>query len=68
VVALLLATLIIGLLSRTLPQLNVLSLGFGVGPLVGVAAIGVSLGGACWIFQDSLEPVLETALYALRPY
>jgi flagellar biosynthesis protein FliR len=67
VVALLLATLIIGLLSRTLPQLNVLSLGFGTGALVAVAAVGVSLGGACWIFQDQLEPVLETALYALRP-
>ncbi|MEX0675753.1 MAG: flagellar biosynthetic protein FliR [Pirellulales bacterium] len=68
VVALLLATVIIGLVSRTLPQLNVLSLGFGVNALVALAAFGVSLGGACWIFQDQIEPVLETALYALRPY
>lgn len=68
VVALLLATLIVGLVSRTLPQLNVMALGFGTGALVAVAAIGVSLGGACWIFQDQLEPVLATALDALRPH
>jgi flagellar biosynthetic protein FliR len=67
VVALLLATLVIGLINRTLPQLNVLSLGFGVNALVAIAALGVSLGGACWILQDQLEPVLETALYAFRP-
>jgi flagellar biosynthetic protein FliR len=66
-VALLLSTLIVGLVSRALPQLNVLSLGFGINALVAMAAIGVSLGGACWVFQDQIEPVLETALHALRP-
>ena len=62
VVALLLATLVVGFVSRTLPQLNIMALGFGVNALVALVAVGVSLGGACWIFQDALEPVLQVAL------
>ncbi len=64
VVALLLSTLIVGFVSRTLPQLNIMSLGFGINALVAVAAVGMSLGGACWIFQEQLQPVLQTALHA----
>jgi flagellar biosynthesis protein FliR len=67
-VSLLLSTLIVGLVSRALPQLNVLNLGLGINVLVAMTAIGVSLGGACWVFQDQIEPVLETALYALRQH
>ncbi len=67
VVALLLSTLIVGFISRTLPQLNSLSLGFGINALVAVAAVGLSLGGACWIFQETLGPVLQTALESLHP-
>ncbi len=54
-VALLLATLIVGFVSRTLPQLNVMSLGFGINALVAIAAVGVSLGGAAWLFQEQLQ-------------
>ena len=64
-VALLLATLVLGLVSRTLPQLNVMVLGFGFNALASMAALGVSLGAAAWIFQDQLEPFLDTALRAL---
>lgn len=67
VVALLLATLVIALVGRTLPQLNLMSLGFGSTAAVAVLAVGVSLGGACWIFADQLEPVVQTALHALNP-
>jgi flagellar biosynthetic protein FliR len=67
IVALLLATLIMGLLSRTLPQLNVMALGFGVNAIVALMAIGASLAGACWVFQDQVHGMLETALVALRP-
>ena len=67
VVALLLATLVVGFVSRTLPQLNILSLGFGVNTLVAVTAVGLSLGGACWVFQDSITPFLQTTLGAMRP-
>jgi len=67
VVSLLLSTLLLGLVSRTLPQLNLMSLGFGLNTLVAVAALGMSLGGACWIFQEQLDGVLHTALYVFAP-
>jgi flagellar biosynthesis protein FliR len=66
-VALLLATLILGTLSRTLPQLNVMALGFGLNALVALGILSVSLGAMAWIFQDQVDPMLHTALDALRP-
>jgi flagellar biosynthetic protein FliR len=65
-VALLLATLILGLVGRTLPQLNVMALGFSVNSLTALATLGISLGAAAWIFQARLEPALETVLAALK--
>ena len=43
----LLATLALGLIERTLPQLNVLALGFGANALLAFAALALSLGAAC---------------------
>jgi flagellar biosynthetic protein FliR len=63
---LLLATLILGLVSRTLPQLNILSLGFGVNALLAFAALGLTLGAAVWAFQDQIQPAMETILDALH--
>ncbi|HEV3136723.1 MAG TPA: flagellar biosynthetic protein FliR [Pirellulales bacterium] len=65
-VALLLATLVLGLLSRTLPQLNVMALGFGFNALVTLGALSISLGAAAWIFQDEIAPVLATLVAALK--
>jgi flagellar biosynthetic protein FliR len=59
-VALLVATLILGLVGRTLPQLNILALGFGANAIVALVALSLSLGGAAWLFQDQIQPVLET--------
>lgn len=64
--ALLLATLILGLIGRTLPQLNILTLGFGMNALLAFAALGLTLGAAAWAFQDQVEPSLETILEALK--
>lgn len=66
-VALLLATLIVGLVGRTLPQLNVMALGFSVGALVMIVTLSVSLGAAAWIFQAQVDPVLQTVMAALNP-
>lgn len=68
VVALLIATLILGLVGRTLPQLNILALGFGANALVALVALSLSLGCAAWLFQDQLPAVLETASEAFRPH
>ncbi len=66
VTALMLATLSLGLVSRTLPQLNVLSVGFGLNALLAFAVLGLTLGAAMWTFQDEVQPALETILNALQ--
>ncbi|MEX2119528.1 MAG: flagellar biosynthetic protein FliR [Pirellulales bacterium] len=63
--ALLLATLVMGLVSRTLPQLNLLTLGFGLNALAAFGILAMSLGGLSWAFQAEIEPALQTILEAL---
>lgn len=57
-VALLLATLVLGLISRTLPQLNVMAIGFGINAAATMLCMAASLGAIAWLFQESLEPHL----------
>jgi flagellar biosynthesis protein FliR len=64
-VALLLATLVLGLIGRTLPQLNILVLGFGINTLVTLAALVVSVGAVAWLFQEYFDPALKTLLDGL---
>jgi flagellar biosynthesis protein FliR len=64
--ALLLGSLVVGLIGRTLPQLNVMALGFGINALVSYGALAMTLGAAVWAFQSQIEPALETLLEALH--
>lgn len=59
VVALLMSVLIMGLISRTLPQLNILAVGFSLNALLMLAVIAMSLGGIAWVFQDEVGPSLD---------
>ncbi|REK15914.1 MAG: type III secretion protein [Planctomycetota bacterium] len=68
IVALLLATLILGMLSRVLPQLNLLSLGFGINVLVAIAAVGATLSGAAWLLQSELDTALRTMQHAFASW
>lgn len=61
-VALLISTLVLGLISRTLPQLNIMSFGFGFNALATFGALSVSIGSVAWIFQHHFEGALETIL------
>jgi len=54
-----------GLISRTLPQLNVMALGFGLNSLLTFGALVFSLGAALWVFQEQLQPAMETLLDGL---
>jgi flagellar biosynthetic protein FliR len=63
--ALLLANLVLGLIARTLPQLNVLVLGFGINSLLTAGVLTVSLGAAAWVFQDQVEPTVERLMESL---
>jgi flagellar biosynthetic protein FliR len=65
-IALLLATLVLGLISRTVPQLNVLILGFGLNSLLIFGSLALTLGGITWAFQEQIEPALEVLLDALH--
>lgn len=58
--ALLLSVLIMGLISRTLPQLNVIAVGFSVNSLVVLAVLSVTLGSIAWVFQEQVAATLDT--------
>jgi flagellar biosynthetic protein FliR len=65
-VSLLLANLVLGLIGRTLPQLNILVLGFSINALLTFGVLILSLGAAVWVFQGQIEPFLETLLEAVH--
>jgi len=62
VVSLLLANLVLGLIARALPQLNLFVLGFGLNVLLALGILGVSLGAAVWVFADRIEPAIGAVL------
>jgi flagellar biosynthetic protein FliR len=68
VTALLLSTLVLGLISRTLPQLNILMVGFGLNAMLAFATTALTLGAAVWAFQERIEPTLDVLLEALHGY
>lgn len=59
VAALLLSNLVTGLVSRTLPQLNILAIGLPVNALTLLSVACMTLGGTAWIFQDELMLTFE---------
>jgi len=64
--ALILATLILGLIGRTLPQLNVLALGFGANSLLAFATGAVTFGIVVWAFADQIALALELIFDSLK--
>lgn len=66
-VALLLATVVLGLVSRSLPQLNILALGFGFNAIVTFSVLSITVGGSCWLLQERLEPTIDVILEAIVP-
>jgi flagellar biosynthetic protein FliR len=60
VIALLLSTLVLGLISRTAPQLNILAVGFNLNALVTIAVLALTLGGAAWVFQQHIDTAVQS--------
>ena len=58
VAALMISTLVIGLISRTYPQMNLLGLGLSSNLLVMFLAIFFTLGGCVWLFVDDLHQII----------
>lgn len=59
VVAMLLSNLITGLISRTLPQLNVLAIGLSLNAIALLAVAALSVGSASYLFQDEFARALD---------
>jgi flagellar biosynthetic protein FliR len=57
--ALLLSNLVLGLISRTLPQINVIAVGFGINAMLALGVLFLSLGAAAWTFQGPTLDVLH---------
>ncbi|NLS97390.1 MAG: flagellar biosynthetic protein FliR [Planctomycetaceae bacterium] len=66
VTALLLSTLVMGLISRTLPQLNILAVGFGANALITFGAVFFVLGASVWVFQQQVDPALSLLFESLE--
>jgi len=65
IAALLLATVVLGLIARTLPQLNALALGVPLNTIVALGTLAVSLGALVSVFQDQIEEVIEAVAHAV---
>jgi flagellar biosynthesis protein FliR len=65
IVALLLATLVVALISRTLPQLNAVAVGLNFNSLMGLGIFALCLGSAAWVFQNELESSIDTIMESL---
>ena len=65
--AVLLATLVLGLISRTLPQLNIMVIGFGLNAMITFGVFCVSLGASLLVFHDEIVPTLQALLRVFGP-
>ncbi len=65
VVTLLLSILILGLISRTLPQLNVIAVGFSLNAMIMLVTLALSLAALAWVLEDHAQVVIETVRAAL---
>lgn len=65
--ALLLATLVLGLIGRTLPQINILAVGFGVNSLLSLGCLFTSVGVVAWAFPQQTGAAIDILRDALLP-
>jgi flagellar biosynthetic protein FliR len=65
VAALLVASVTLGALSRALPQLSTMALGFGLNVFAALGGLWLSLGTIAYLFEEQLQAVLETMVSAM---
>ena len=66
VASLLVSTLLVGMLMRTLPQLNLIHLGLSSNITMMMLALALTLGGCSWMMIDELEPTIAIISDALN--
>ena len=64
--ALLLATLVLGLVGRTMPQINILAVGFSVNSLLTLGCLFFSLGAVAWAFPQQATAAIDLVRNALH--
>jgi flagellar biosynthetic protein FliR len=57
--AMLLSNLVLGLISRTLPQINVIAVGLGLNSLLALGVLCLSIGAVAWTFQEPTADVMQ---------
>lgn len=65
VAAMMVSTVVIGVISRNYPQVNLLSLGLTSNLSVMMLALFFTLGGCVWLFVDDFQQILSTIHSAL---
>ena len=65
-IALLLATVLLGLISRTIPQINVMVVGFGINSMITLGVVAISLGSMVFVFQEAFEPAIDAIVETLE--
>ena len=63
--ALLLATLVLGLVGRTMPQINILAVGFSVNSLLTFGCLFTTIGAIVWAFPQQAASTIEVLRAAL---
>jgi flagellar biosynthesis protein FliR len=56
---------VLGLIGRTLPQLNILVIGFGLNTMLASGALILTLGAAAWLFADQIGSTVEAIVQGL---
>jgi flagellar biosynthetic protein FliR len=65
-ISLLLAVLVLGLISRTLPQLNVFAVGFNLNSAIALVALSLSLGTVGAVVEERADVILAAVRDAIR--
>jgi len=65
-VALFLSTIVLGLISRTLPQINTVVVGFGINSLLTIGVMFLTLGAVVWTFQQPIADSLDLLVNAVK--
>jgi flagellar biosynthesis protein FliR len=60
--ALVLTNVLIGLVGRGMPSLNVMSLGFGVNSLVCLGTLALSISAMAWMFEERLPDTINRSV------
>lgn len=60
--ALVLTNVLIGLVGRGMPALNVMSLGFGVNSLVCLGTLAFSISAMAWMFEEQLPDTIDRSV------